>query len=119
MADLGARLSEIHVSPGIVGAMRPMLHRFIHGAILKPRALLALIGFVLSSSSSVAIAAQNDATQCRPTDPLVQVSDLSEASGLAVSRRVPGRLWMHNDSGEPVLFSVDARGSVTGRVRLM
>jgi hypothetical protein len=47
------------------------------------------------------------------------VRGLSEASGLAVSRRVPGRLWSHNDSGEPVVFALDASGSVTGRVRLM
>ena len=29
----------------------------------------------------------------------------------------PGRLWAHNDSGEAVLVALDARGSVTGRVR--
>jgi hypothetical protein len=98
--------------------MRHTVHRFIHGTVLKRPALLALIAFVLSSSSSMAIAAQNGAAQCRPTGPLVQLPGLSEASGLAVSRRVPGRLWTHNDSGEPVLASVDARGSVTGRVRL-
>jgi hypothetical protein len=99
--------------------MRHTVHRFVvHVAALKPRALLvALIAFVLSSSST-AIAAQNGAAQCRPTGPLVQVPGLSEASGLAVSRRVPGRLWTHNDSGEPVLASVDARGAVTGRIRL-
>ena len=43
---------------------------------------------------------------------------LREASGLAVSRRVPGRLWALNDSGQPVLFALDSRGSVTGQVRL-
>jgi hypothetical protein len=48
----------------------------------------------------------------------VQVPGLSEASGLAISRRAPGRLWAHNDSGEPVVVALDARGSVTGRVRL-
>lgn len=32
-----------------------------------------------------------------------------EASGLAASRRVPGLLWVHGDSGrEPVLYGVDA-----------
>jgi hypothetical protein len=85
---------------------------------MKPRTFLTVLAFVLSSSSSMAVAAQSDAAQCRPTGPLAQVPGLSEASGLAVSRRVPGRLWTHNDSGEPVLASVDARGSVTGRVRL-
>jgi hypothetical protein len=104
-ADLRMRLSAIHVRTGMVGTM-------------KLRILLAISAFVLSSSSSMAIAAQNDTSQCRPAGPLVQVPGLSEASGLAVSRRTPGRLWTHNDSGEPVVVALDARGSVTGRVRL-
>lgn len=98
--------------------MRHTAHRFINGAVLKPRNVIALIAFVLSSSSSVALAGQNDAAQCRPSGPLVQVPGLSEASGLAISRRGPGRLWTHNDSGEPIVVALDARGSVTGRVRL-
>jgi hypothetical protein len=82
------------------------------------RTLLALIAIVLWSSS-MEIAGQNDASPCRPTGPLVQVPGLSEASGLAISRRAPGRLWTHNDSGEPAVVALDARGAVTGRVRLM
>jgi hypothetical protein len=31
---------------------------------------------------------------------------------------VPGRFWSHNDSGEPVIFALDANGSVTGRVQV-
>lgn len=81
------------------------------------RTTLALLAVVLSSPS-VTRAAQNDAAQCRPTGPLVQVPGLSEASGLAISRRTPGRLWTHNDSGEPVVFALDARGAVAGRVQL-
>ena len=95
------------------------MHRFIDGTVLEPRTLLALIVCVFWPSSSVAIAGQNDAAQCRPTGPLVQIPGLSEASGLAISRQAPGRLWTHNDSGEPVIVALDARGSVTGRVRLM
>ena len=50
-----------------------------------------------------------------PTD----LPDLPETSGLAVSRRTPGLLWSHNDSGnESVLFAIDAAGAVKGRVRL-
>ena len=58
------------------------------------------------------------APQCRPAGSLVRVPELPEESGVAVSRRVPGRLWTHNDSGEAVIFALDARGSVTARVRL-
>ena len=42
-----------------------------------------------------------------------------EASGLAASRRMPGVLWTHNDSGgDPVLFAVNADGSLRGKVRV-
>lgn len=45
--------------------------------------------------------------------------DIPEASGLAISRRTPGVIWAHNDSGNaPVLFALDASGTVRGRVRL-
>jgi hypothetical protein len=98
--------------------MTTTVHGFIHGTAQTPRALLALVAFVLWSSSSVGTAAQNDAAQCRPTGPLVEVPGLAEGSGLAVSRRVPGRLWTHNDSGDPVVVSVDTRGAVIGQVRL-
>ncbi len=46
------------------------------------------------------------------------IPELKEASGLAVSRSVAGGLWAHNDSGKPILFALDARGSVTGRLPL-
>ena len=98
--------------------MTHTVHTRFHGTTWKPRLVVALMAFVLSSSS-VASAAQHDPAQFRPAGPLVKVAGLSEASGLAVSRRVPGRLWTHNDSGEPIVFALDARGSVTGRVRLM
>lgn len=77
---------------------------------------LALLAFILSSSS--AMAGQNVTAQCRPSGPLVELPGLSQASGVAISRRAPGRLWAHNDSGEPVVVALDLRGSVVGRVRL-
>ncbi|MBL8974856.1 MAG: PKD domain-containing protein [Myxococcales bacterium] len=39
---------------------------------------------------------------------------LSEASGLAPSRRAPGVVWTHNDSGEPVLFTHTLAGAPLG-----
>jgi hypothetical protein len=59
----------------------------------------------------------NEAT-CRVDGQLARLAQLPEASGVTVSRRVPGRLWTHNDSGQPVLFMLDARGGVTGRIQL-
>jgi len=43
---------------------------------------------------------------------------LTEGSGLAASRRTPGRFWSHNDSGDPVLFALDGDGRVIGRLRI-
>ena len=76
---------------------------------------LALLLFCLVPAAS---SGQQAAGQCTPAGSLVQVPGLSEASGLAVSRRTPGRLWTHNDSGQPVLVALDTRGTVTGRVRV-
>ncbi len=42
-----------------------------------------------------------------------------ESSGLTRSRRDTALFWTHNDAGnEPVLFAVDARGALAGRVRV-
>jgi hypothetical protein len=56
--------------------------------------------------------------QCTADGAIVSVRELPEGSGLAASRRSPGRFWSHNDSGKPVLVALDASGSVTGRVRV-
>jgi hypothetical protein len=55
---------------------------------------------------------------CQPAGELTRLAGVSEASGLALSRSVPGRLWTHNDSGQPVLFALDERGRVTGQLRI-
>ncbi|WP_299692289.1 hypothetical protein [Hydrocarboniphaga sp.] len=49
----------------------------------------------------------------------VQTDALVELSGIAVSRRVPGRWWGHNDSGNLAeLFAFDGRGHSLGRVAI-
>jgi hypothetical protein len=81
--------------------------------------ILAAIAILFApSASSSAAAAQHQAAPCQPAGPVAQLPGLAEASGLAVGRRTPARLWTHNDSGEPVLFALDARGTVEGRVRV-
>jgi hypothetical protein len=55
---------------------------------------------------------------CRVVGRPVALPALPEASGVAVSRRTPGVLWSHNDSGEPVMVAFDAQGTVTGHVRV-
>ena len=58
------------------------------------------------------------APDCRPKGKLTRVNGLPEASGVAVSRRTPGRLWTHNDSGDPMIFALDTAGTVVGRVQV-
>jgi hypothetical protein len=60
--------------------------------------------------------AQQSSVQCKPAAALQRVAELPEGSGPAASRRTPGRFWSHNDSGEPVLFALDGKGRVIGRL---
>jgi hypothetical protein len=57
---------------------------------------------------------------CSIAQPNLPLSrDIVESSGLALSRRTPGVLWTHNDSGhEPYLYAVDSTGATLGRVRV-
>jgi len=55
---------------------------------------------------------------CRIASARSLLPDLPEASGLAASRRNPGVLWTHNDSGDPFVFALTATGGVKGRVRV-
>src|SRR5687768_3436662 len=56
--------------------------------------------------------------QCKPDGSAVAIPELPEASGVAISRRVPGRLWAHNDSGRALLVALDARGAIKGQVQI-
>lgn len=56
--------------------------------------------------------------QCTTQSARIAIRRLPEASGVAVSRRTPGVIWSLNDSGEPLLFALDASGAVKGRVRV-
>jgi hypothetical protein len=58
------------------------------------------------------------APPCSLDGPRVRIAKVPAASGIVVSRTVPGRLWTHNDSGRPVLFMLDPHGSVTGQIRV-
>ena len=83
-------------------------------------ALLGIFVLLLLPAPSTP-AAQNGpakAPTCQAAGALVGIPELTEASGLAASKRLPGRFWAHNDSGEPVLIALDSRGTVLGQVRL-
>ena len=73
--------------------------------------VMTLMAFVL--------APVNTAGPCTVVAGPTKLPEIPEASGLAISRRTPGVIWSHNDSGNPeVLFALDARGNVRGRVRV-
>src|SRR4051794_40528468 len=49
------------------------------------------------------------------TNGIVNVSGLTEASGIAASRRNPEVLWTHNDAGNPAqVFALDTQGRLLG-----
>jgi hypothetical protein len=81
---------------------------------------------ILSIFFSVAPTSSTPATQngsaraptCQAAGALVRVPELTEASGIAASKRSPGRFWAHNDSGEPALIALDSGGKVLGRIRV-
>ena len=79
---------------------------------------VVMIAILSVAAPAVATAQQAAAPSCQASGSLVRIAELPEASGIAVSRRAPERLWSHNDSGEAVLVALDTRGAVTGRVRL-
>ena len=75
---------------------------------------------VIAAFVAVAALSPNPTTgPCTRIGDAAQLREVPEASGLAVSRRQPGLLWTHNDSGHDTeLFAVDSSGAVQGRVRL-
>jgi hypothetical protein len=85
--------------------------------LITPRAVLGVVAILVASPPFPA-GAQEGGLRCQPAGTVVQVPGLVEGSGLALSRRISGGLWTHNDSGKPVLFALDARGRVTGRLEV-
>jgi hypothetical protein len=93
----------------------------LFAAFMNMTSRILICTVVLTALARPSVAAAQDsrrAPQCHATGPVAQLSELAEASGVAASRRTPGRFWAHNDSSGPVLVALDERGAVTGRVRL-
>lgn len=68
--------------------------------------------------SALFVAQAGGQQSCRVVGQSMSVNEVPEASGVAASRSTPGQLWLHNDSGQPVLFAVAADGTLRGRVRV-
>lgn len=78
----------------------------------------AVVLFIGVSIAGVPAAAAQDAPLCTPGGRTLRLAGVAEASGVAVGRRTPGILWVHNDSGDPTLFAIDASGAIKGRVQV-
>ena len=86
---------------------------------------VSLSGMVVAAlllSSLAAPAAANSQTSresvCTPASGPLALADLAEASGIAIGAAPASRLWMHNDSGQPVLFAIEPTGKPAGRITL-
>ncbi len=79
-------------------------------------ALMAVLATGCRRASRTAPAASG----CTPAQRVAFLPKLlRETSGLAASRRHPGVLWTHDDSGgEPALYALDAGGRLLGTVRV-
>lgn len=66
----------------------------------------------------VGAAERHDEVSCTQFGETVQLPQLDEASGLALSRRTPGILWSFNDSHDPFVYALDTHGQARGRVRV-
>lgn len=80
------------------------------------RDVVAAVVMLASVGAAGASAQNGEAPVCQPTGAVMPLADLPEASGLAIGGASAGRLWLHNDSGAPVLIAVDARGKLAGRL---
>lgn len=73
---------------------------------------------MLSLGAGVASAQSGQAVSAVRTGG-VRAAGLVESSGVAVSRRTPGILWSHNDSGDgPFLYAIDSTGRLHAKYRV-
>jgi len=93
--------------------MRTTYARSIRG--VGPAAVLALsVAFWPSSS-----VAQDSVAALVTRWGVFRSPRVKESSGVAVSRRHPGLLWTHNDSGDgPFLYAVDSTGNLLATYRV-
>ena len=79
------------------------------------------VGFVLSCRACAQAPPAQQAAEAVCTAPVVTgrlPDEIREASGIAVSARNPGILWVHNDDVPAILFGIDSTGTIHGRVRV-
>ena len=77
-----------------------------------------VLGGILTAAVLARCLAAAPPPLCTITAGITPLAGVGEASGVAVSRRTPGILWSHNDSGRASLFAFDDTGNARGRVEL-
>lgn len=83
--------------------------------LFRPRHIAALTTLLLFPLLSCSVQAQQPEFGTRVDRGLVENDDINEASGIAASRRNPGILWTHNDSGDSTrVFAVGPNGENLG-----
>ena len=83
------------------------------------RVVFAVMLAACAPGGSDEVPADAESVQCDDARNIATLpAQLREASGIAASQRHPGILWVHNDSGEPVIFAIDTLGNERARVRL-
>jgi hypothetical protein len=92
--------------------------------VQEARALCAVLLALLGRSSGWLAAAQGQPSTDSPSSALravctIQDERIRETSGMVASRRHPGLVYLHNDSGdEPLVYAVDRDGRTRFHVRL-
>ena len=86
--------------------------------VTPARTLAVVLGFLMSLIILRTLdAKQKNMSPCAIISGPTQLKGIAEASGLTLSRRAPGLLWSHNDSGAPVVFGIDRTG-VRSQIRI-
>jgi hypothetical protein len=84
----------------------------------RARAVAQVATSATAGSAGPAAADPADAVCTTEGAPRPLAPELHESSGVAASREHPGVFWTHNDSGDPLLYAVDAEGGTVGTVRV-
>jgi hypothetical protein len=120
--EMGRRVVRHQLNQAVPNGLPNMVNAWTGDIVMLLRTVLAGMLLVLITwQSRAARAPQHSAARtapCRAEGTLSRLPELPEASGVAVSRSIPDRLWAHTDSGEARLFALDTHGTVTGRVRV-
>ena len=89
------------------------------GWMRGPRVLTAALLSLASLSFSCASFAKSNAFASGRPMGVVQSDSLQELSGIAASRRNPGVLWVHNDSGDaPRVYAINEKAQLLGECNI-